>query len=88
MKGFLFNAEVDENPNQVCLRMENSMSLGAELQRLEIATENGKLDQVYEDASEDLRSVTRAQAVNIGNKITDGAITILNTSKIKVAIVE
>jgi valyl-tRNA synthetase len=69
-------------------KSEKSMSLGAELQRLEIATENGKLDQVYEDASEDLRSITRAQAVNVGNKMTEGAVVILNTSKIKVAIVE
>ena len=37
------------------------MSLGAEIQRLEILAENGKLAQVYEDASQDLRSVTRAQ---------------------------
>ena len=64
------------------------MSLGAEIQRLEIVAENGKLAQVYEDASQDLRSVTRAQVVHIADGMTDGAITILNTGKIDVAIVD
>jgi hypothetical protein len=44
------------------------------------------LDQVYAEAGEDLRSITRAKYVQVGDDISNEAIPILETGTIKVAL--
>ncbi|MGW8142936.1 MAG: valine--tRNA ligase [Anaerolineales bacterium] len=65
----------------------NSLSLGSELQRLEIETEDEKLSHMFADARQDLLSITRAQEVQIGEKIANEAEPILDSDKMKVFIV-
>jgi hypothetical protein len=68
--------------------METCMLLAAEIQCLEIVAENGKLAQVYKYAGEDLRSITRAQIVEVSSESSADAISILETDKIKFAILD
>ncbi len=67
-------------------KSENSMSLGKNLKRLMITTEDGKMDHMFAEAREDLLSITRAHELKFGDEITFDAITILDANKIKVSI--
>ena len=68
-------------------KSENSISLGTELQRLLLATEDVQLATQLEDASGDLSSITRALEIDITKKLPQASTTILDTGRIKAAIV-
>ena len=68
-------------------KSENSISLGTELQRLLLATEDVQLATQLEDASGDLSSITRALEIDINNKLPQESNIILETGRIKAAIV-
>jgi valyl-tRNA synthetase len=68
-------------------KSENSISLGTELQRLLLTTEDIQLAKHLDDATDDLISITRALEIDINKKLPQGSTTILETGKIKAAIV-
>jgi valyl-tRNA synthetase len=68
-------------------KSENSLSLGTELQRLELETKDEKMATQLKEASEDLLSITRAKEVRTSNNMTNDATAILDTGKIKVALI-
>jgi valyl-tRNA synthetase len=68
-------------------KSENSISLGTELQRLLLTTEDIQLATHLEDARGDLISITRALEIDINTKLPQGSITILESGKIHASLV-
>lgn len=67
-------------------KSEHSLSLGTELPRLQIATQNPHLARNFEAAKGDLTSITRARVIEINAEIDPGLSLILNTEDIQAAL--
>ncbi|MBN1813308.1 MAG: valine--tRNA ligase [Anaerolineae bacterium] len=69
-------------------KTENQLRMGAELARLQVAVQDMALGQALQDATADIRSVTRAERVEIAERI-DGDLKIIgDTGMIAVAVAE
>ena len=55
-------------------KSENGLSLGGELARLQIATEDATLADSLRASATDLRSVTRAATIEVGGRLDPGAL--------------
>ena len=67
-------------------KSENSLSLGTELQRLELSTNNAKISAQLANARGDLLSITRAAQIDISNNSSQESTTVLDRGGTKVAL--
>jgi valyl-tRNA synthetase len=69
-------------------KTENQLRMGAELARLQVAVQDADLHQALREATADIRSVTRAERVEIAEQI-DGDLKIIeDTGIVAVALEE
>ena len=69
-------------------KSEHNLSLGAELTQLQIATADPALAETLKGATADLTSITRAQAVNVGQSLANGLTSVLETETLKVGLLQ
>lgn len=55
-------------------KSENALSLGSEIARLQLATDNAELARVLDEARADIASITRARAIEIGPALEGGLV--------------
>ncbi len=55
-------------------KSENALSLGSEVARLQLATDNAELARVLDEARADIASITRARAIEIGPALEGGLV--------------
>jgi hypothetical protein len=67
-------------------KSEHALSLGAEIQRLDLATADEELRQVLRAADPDLRSITRARQVRIGTRLSPEAQELAFEGALRVAV--
>ena len=67
-------------------KSENSLSLGTELQQLQISTVDALLSEHLIDAKQDLISITRAKEIDISSQLDPELIQITNTDKIQAGL--
>ena len=67
-------------------KSENSLSLGTELQRLQIATQDVQLADQLCEAKQDLTSITRAREIEIDSSLDSGLISIPSTGEIQIGL--
>ena len=68
-------------------KSENNLSLGTELQRLQIATQDTHLADQLMDAKQDLISITRAKEIDIGSQLGPGLTSIMDAGNIQAGLV-
>jgi valyl-tRNA synthetase len=68
-------------------KTENQLRMGAELARLQVAVQDIVLRQALDDAVADIRSVTRAQRVEIVEQVDTDLTIIEDTGTMTVALV-
>jgi valyl-tRNA synthetase len=67
-------------------KSENSLSLGTDLQRLQIAAQDARLADELILAEQDLLSITRAKEIDIGSSLDSGLISITFSSEIQIGL--
>jgi len=69
-------------------KSEHNLSLGAEVAQLQVATADPALAETLQAATADLTSITRAQAVNVGQLAAAGLTSVLETEALKVELLQ
>ena len=67
-------------------KSEQNLSLGSDIKRLQLATDDPKLEKILQEASLDLMSITRAKQIEVMNCLDDQLEKIETESPIKIGI--